>query len=414
MVRLIATETFEDAKKKIYEAQTLLEHLAKITAKGSATISGAQKYIQYLVKFWITTELWQSWSQFGRIEAAKQTGIPLKYILLTTNHLEAFNRILKRKYIHRYQRGGRRIRFDLLIVFLITGILPSVFSQRRIENEYSAWLSNRFMKEAGGVDLTKTIAKSKASSGTAFPVTWWTQESDFNIETMSEIKRIINKGRIHQIRWKDPLTVTAMCVSSLPHTNPKEYCLELHCHGHALCSCPFNQSGKGACKHLWALRLILPQLHPSILFHFPSTQSEALNISESFGLKSIADPPTNELSSLAMQLDALVDIGVQSSAGADADDSSDTEENSEDESSVNEEDIAPSPLLDPFIYKSNTSATALEQQKLNCLDQELSIVLPRLHGLHLLLKDISHVPMGNHRQITELETVVQSIQSQTS
>lgn len=405
------------ANKLIDEARAWLNDLVKISPQSN--ISGAEKYIAYLVKYWLTNELWQGWSQFGRTEAANQTGIPLKYILPTTNHLEAFNGVLKRKYIHRYQRNGRRIRFDLLVSILITGILPSIFAQRRAENEYSTWLSKRFLKESGGIDLTKMDAKPIQSHSPNLPtITWWTQESDLSIQMMSEIKHIIRKGRVHHIKWKDSVTLAARCLSSLTHTVQQEsgfYDLELNCYGRASCSCSFNRESKGACKHLWALRLILPQLHPLFVFYFPSTRAEASRLSESFILQHKATkPPKNKVSNLAMQLNTLVDIGIQSDTGTDLINSSDTAQGSEDESSIDEEEETPScSLLSPFV-EANTSRLALEQQKLNHLDQELSILLPRLHGLHVSLQDIGHIPTTSDLQIVELNTVVQNLEKETS
>jgi len=42
-------------------------------------------------------------------------GISVEGVIPTTNHLEAFNGILKRKHIHRWQHSGKRLRIDLLV-----------------------------------------------------------------------------------------------------------------------------------------------------------------------------------------------------------------------------------------------------------------------------------------------------------
>jgi len=67
----------------------------------------------------------------------------------TTNHLEAFNGILKWKYICCFQKNGRSICFDLLIYLLGTQIIPGIFQQHTAEQTYYNWLSTWFSKQAG-------------------------------------------------------------------------------------------------------------------------------------------------------------------------------------------------------------------------------------------------------------------------
>lgn len=99
--------------------------------------------------------LWVSWSQKGCVEAASRLGITVEGVIPTTNHLEAFNGVLKHKHIRRWQKGGRRVRFDMLIFLLIMHILPGIYQQRDTEREYYTWLADRFRKQSGGVDLVK-------------------------------------------------------------------------------------------------------------------------------------------------------------------------------------------------------------------------------------------------------------------
>ena len=59
----------------------------------------AVTYIDYIVNTWMPIPLWQSWLHKGRTIASAILKIPIEGILPTTNHLEAFNGLLKRKYI---------------------------------------------------------------------------------------------------------------------------------------------------------------------------------------------------------------------------------------------------------------------------------------------------------------------------
>ncbi|KAF8508654.1 hypothetical protein JB92DRAFT_2732214 [Gautieria morchelliformis] len=72
--------------------------------------------------------LWNGWSHKGHLEASHILKIPIEGVIPTTNHLEAFNAVLKCKYIHQWKRAGKRLRFDLFVYLLITQILPGIFT----------------------------------------------------------------------------------------------------------------------------------------------------------------------------------------------------------------------------------------------------------------------------------------------
>jgi hypothetical protein len=131
---------FEDSLVKtqsITEARSLLaterEFLTQL-GEGKA-FQKALQHVNYLDSYWTTDNLWKSWSDFGRKVAASLLGCEMDGVIPTTNHLESFNGVLKRKHLRRWQNGGRRIRIDVLIQVLITHILPSIFQERRLHRE---------------------------------------------------------------------------------------------------------------------------------------------------------------------------------------------------------------------------------------------------------------------------------------
>jgi hypothetical protein len=131
---------FEDSLVKtqsITEARSLLaterEFLTQL-GEGKA-FQKALQHVNYLDSYWTTDNLWKSWSDFGRKVAASLLGCEMEGVIPTTNHLESFNGVLKRKHLRRWQNGGRRIRIDVLIQVLITHILPSIFQERRLHRE---------------------------------------------------------------------------------------------------------------------------------------------------------------------------------------------------------------------------------------------------------------------------------------
>ena len=66
-------------------------------------------------------------SDFGCRVAAGLLKCTFEGVLLTTNHLESFNGVLKQKYLQAWKNGSAHIRLDMLLMLLITKILPLIF-----------------------------------------------------------------------------------------------------------------------------------------------------------------------------------------------------------------------------------------------------------------------------------------------
>lgn len=161
-------------------------------------------YLKYLSNTWMPMSLWHGWSQKARLQASVILKIPVEGVIPTTNHLEAFNGILKHKHIHRWQCGGRHLRCDLFVFLLITQILPSILNCWTAEQDYYAWLSKRFQDEAGGRDLT-AARHSKALETTKPPVTpveWWSLENQ--VRHIEEANYMVAHSRVTQVFWVDP------------------------------------------------------------------------------------------------------------------------------------------------------------------------------------------------------------------
>ena len=57
-------------------------------------------HVKYLLDTQMPNSIWHSWSQQGRFTASKVLDIEVEGIIPTTNPLEAFNSVLKRKHIY--------------------------------------------------------------------------------------------------------------------------------------------------------------------------------------------------------------------------------------------------------------------------------------------------------------------------
>lgn len=194
--------------------------------------------------------LWVSWSKAGRLQAAAKLGKPVEGILPTTNHLESFNKVLKHHYIRRWQRGGRRLRFDFFFLFLTTRIIPSVFSTREHAARYQQWLKARFP----GIQPSNATSPSPNIPP---PVAWLNLEET---KRNSMGPELAIRNLIHDFKYEDNGSrLLARCFSSksLPSEPQRHtYHLVAQTDGFASCTCQdFQQRSSeiGACKHLIAL-----------------------------------------------------------------------------------------------------------------------------------------------------------------
>lgn len=181
----------------------------------------------------------------------------LKVLLIpTTNHLESFNAVLKRKYIPRWQRSGNRLRFDIFINYLVLKILPEIFSQRRMKAHYEAWVRKRFKT----VDNSTPEAANIQHKANPSEILAWFAEDDSRelkakqlLATTPSRLRLISPG-------SRPYEIWATCASSDEDIhNPLHlrYWLTMHPTGSATCTCADWLKNGGACKHLRALRSLV-------------------------------------------------------------------------------------------------------------------------------------------------------------
>ena len=100
---------------------------------------------------------------------------PGRGVILTMNHLESFNVILKRKHLPTWLHSGRCLWFDSLIHILIMQILSGIYSHRKAQQEYSDWLTDRFCDHAGGKNLAELHQKltTEREAQWNLPVFFW-------------------------------------------------------------------------------------------------------------------------------------------------------------------------------------------------------------------------------------------------
>ena len=167
-----------------------------LVAQHSPTASCAYiTYIDYLVNTWMPKPLWQSWSHKGHIITSTILKIPIEGVLPTTNHLEAFNGLLKNKYIPWWQRSGSHLHFNFLIHILITKILPDIFASCLSHQNYLHWVAKRFTDHTGGVNLIE-IKKFGGSNTVKWQVVcWWEPDKQWDADSSLLLKH----GHLHSV-----------------------------------------------------------------------------------------------------------------------------------------------------------------------------------------------------------------------
>lgn len=258
--------------------RAILDQLtADSTSSGAA--HGGLKHLDYLVTHWMPIAMWQSWSDFGRLAASSVLKISIEGVIPTTNHLESFNAILKRKHLASHLHSGHWLRFDSLIHILIVRILPGIFSHHKAQGEYSKWLTLRFRTHAGGEDLVKARSQMLRDHEVEKKVAlcWW----DVDEGRDARARQILDQQKLIIFR-KDQDSYTGHCSSTSPTPDSDsaslQYDLEICRSGWATCSCADFQSRGGACKHLRSMRFVVEfwiSHGHEMAFSYPQSRSDA-------------------------------------------------------------------------------------------------------------------------------------------
>ncbi|KAJ3855966.1 hypothetical protein EV368DRAFT_79123 [Lentinula lateritia] len=425
-VDLIATVDHAVATALLDDHKAFFNNLATNPEAKRACEAGLD-HIKYLQNYWMTRPLWESWSECGRITAAARIGVAVEGIIPTTNHLESFNAVLKRKYVQRYLRSGHRLRFDILILLLITQILPQIFQRRNAQREYQAWLTSRFYSSSGGQDLLLAQRKhhddQKEYARQLRSVCWWPMDEGRHQHACE----LVHKQSLHSIITQsdpDGLAYIAHCNPS--SGGPTPYVISICTSGCASCTClDFHHNGK-ACKHLCALRILIDSWVTQGLihthFHYPLTlehaqalcrkdreaspplpmggTSETSIASESFSMTSwaVVQAIGGDATLLGTAFDGELDLDLSSDGGSSDGGSSDSRLS--DEGLMGDFD-------QPSLFQEGISAQIMHR-----LSQEAHALLPRLYGIENVLSDVQTPPSSP--ELLEFQQVIGKLSAQLS
>ncbi|KAJ7023953.1 hypothetical protein C8F04DRAFT_1047632 [Mycena alexandri] len=301
---LVETESVAEARELLSRETNTLRLLPN-----SKAVRKAIKHIQYLSEYWTTDNLWQSWANYGRTVAAALLRCHIDGVIPTTNHLESFNGVLKRKHLRRWQNGGRRLRVDVLIRILIIHILPSIFKERKLYREQSLRLAAQIRQLPGGQSLLQTQTKLTVP-GVAYLVA-----------DDARHQRAVDLINLRQIGMPSYLPerrgVFFSCYSSEAlevELEPLRYRITILFTGVATCECTDFRKNGGACKHIRAALILLDHLRgqgleiPLISIPQSITQAHALEIQSSPLPPSAATKPSETSRPTLRAAAAVTDI----------------------------------------------------------------------------------------------------------
>jgi len=385
------------------------------------------KYVEYLVDTWMPKPLWDSWSEEGRIRAAEVLGVGVGSVLSTTNHLESFNGVLKRKHIGQLQRSGKRLRFDVLIFRLVLYVLPNIYAQFRLLRSFKSWKKDRFSSAAGVEGISCQIRPKTVKKEPPHPVVAWYSPDPLRDGPAVDFVRM---QRIIFVRSAKPFEIWATCATTSADTRNCDYpryWLTSHPSGHATCTCADWLGHGGACKHLRALRHLIASSiaagslqHP---FHFPENISQALHVLEqnkhwygSYYQHSLTEPLAHSFASptpppsfsrppghTPLPPPTMPDISLVPTIEQEAEIEAELVTLGATDSGPNWGDAS-----DQTTYEINHGA--INHQHRQRLDNLISTSLPGLYGISNILQDYS--PSETNLLVTEFSQIISTLSMQ--
>ncbi len=407
---LVETELHTSAMMLLHQERETLAALqaseAEITSGDNSNlvaVDGALRHVQYLEDYWGRESLWRSWSKFGRLAAAALIKRSVNEVLPTTNHLESFNGVLKRTYLVRWQKGGRRLRLDVLINILVLKILPSVFLRHKLEDMESARRKAIITSLPGGADLLRAKhSGSSSSSRLAFLISDDVRDraaAALVSNNQIGVPSVDVTGRIF----------TFTCLSSLAiaqEASPITYQVVLNVDRDGSCTCKDFVTRGGACKHLRAALVRTVILRASGIslpaLCLPSSLEEAYTLRGKHLAEMLAVVPSS-LSSLELSdsiketTEAVADLLEAGGMSEDDEDEGDT---------IRTVDSAcatrAAPAVMASVEKNLDSRQGLDDQTLARALFDLEHSAPKLKQLGQWLKD-THLSPGDVKQLQRVE-----------
>ncbi|EIM87717.1 uncharacterized protein STEHIDRAFT_156664 [Stereum hirsutum FP-91666 SS1] len=403
---LVATTNFNEAREMLAKEKAVLE---RMLVDYPMITSNGLEHLRYLGDgYWMKDEsLWRSWSDYGHRYAAVLLHCNIEGVLTTTNHLESFNGILKRKYLRRWQRGNRCLRVDVLIKLLVTKILPAIFEQQTLEVQEEDRWRRILLTLPGGTALVGGLS-SNAGRAVLPPIAYFVQDTARDQAAAELLQENQISVPAFDFRTQSFLFTCYSSYTTVYDPHPTLYNIAVSTDGSACCDCAdFTQQG-GACKHLRAALLWLDKRRsedprmPSVTL--PCSEDEARKRTQTDLFSRLQDTgavapslPTGVMRGIPA---AVVDEAIREAnemlyehVGEDGEGKEDSREDGEEEDDDSDlESVATDTGEDcEFIFTAldhtGSARRAIDEQTFARVLFDLACVAPKLGQLGRYLKD---------------------------
>ncbi|TFK45581.1 hypothetical protein OE88DRAFT_1649199 [Heliocybe sulcata] len=387
---LVTTLDINDARAIIEQEQQFLTAMLEGMHAGIAK-NALEHLISYLLGYWVAAWLMKC---------------PFEGVLPTTNHLESFNGVFKRKHLRRWQRNGKRLREDQFLKISVIHVLPAIFMQRTMEDNKEARRIAQICLLPGGCALLARQAENMDLS--VLPTVAYLLPDETRHHAALDI---VGNAQISTPSLSN-CGLVFECYSTLAtdfDPSPRKYAVFLGFNGTATCDChDFTHRGR-ACKHIRAAliqsdRLRVLKFRSLPLIPIPTSPEHARALQASL---SVSTEPASVQSPSAVQ-DASLEVekilqeleeSMDRENGAEEDSDDVEDEDIDDNESVAtdapEDDEAKGGQPSGFSYSFTDMPTGgsvkagIDQQAVSRVFHELSQVASKFGNMAFYLRDVS-------------------------
>ena len=247
----------EDVRIHISQRKQAIEQLmsqqeaAGVHAELIAVLKGGVNFLKYVQSTWLGS-LIMSWCFRGRADAASALNLPLERLPTTNNHVEGGNSLLKTHLLPEFQRGGRLLRFDELVVMLVRRITPMILGHVRLEARYIEQLALRRKEYGIAAPINRRLIERE------FPQVAFLDDSQART---TSAERLVSQSKINGLEVADGrLYVNVESENPVRLGQPYRVCIYGQTAKDVRCECLDFLSKGGACKHLRAAEIFINRL----------------------------------------------------------------------------------------------------------------------------------------------------------
>ncbi|KAF9030850.1 hypothetical protein BDZ89DRAFT_1112078 [Hymenopellis radicata] len=369
---------YAEIRNQLHRLEDALERiLLEASALVDTSYNSGLVHLDYLENYWLQSqELWESWAEFGRHRAASVLCCSPDKVVITTNHLESFNNVLKNQ-----SYPPKTARWPSLANLINGGW----------NGQSGSAIKRGFYHWPGGDQLWQEKQTGRPSNQ---PLMFLAVD-----EGRDKLARelVLHKQISAPTLLPGETGLSFTCYSSVAtelDEEPVIYTILLSFNGLGSCSCPDFSYRGGACKHIRAALIIIDQLRaergiqiPAICL--PSTEVDARRLHSNLVLQGVQLGDNQPIAASAHRLTDILGgpkldgVGIEIETEQDEIDGSEEESECEDDNDDDELSLSV-PSLQTI---TSSSQAGLQDQAVARTLHDLRRIAPALGDLATLLRD---------------------------